>query len=123
MLDVKAFREARGVTAKQCADVVREQYPGYDKHLHSKVEHPDRYGIRLVLSAEQALEDAFAATTQKPRKKDNRRLKAKIQCRMSESKFERLQRAFRRDGYATMQEGISYIINLYLEGKKDGTDV
>ncbi len=118
MLDVKAFREARGVTAKQCADVVREQYPGYDKHLHSKVEHPDRYGIRLVLSAEQALEDAFSATSPEPRKRDNRRLKAKIQCRMTESKFERLQRAFRHDGYATMQEGISHLIDKFLEDKK-----
>lgn len=123
MLDVKAFRESRGVTAKQCADVVREQYPGYDKHLHSKVEHPDRYGIRLVLGAEQALEDAFSMTLPEPRKRDNRRLKAKIQCRMTETKFERLQRAFRKDGYATMQEGISYIINLYLEGKKDGASI
>lgn len=120
MLDVKAFRESRGVTAKQCADAVREQYHGYDKHLHSKVEHPEKYGIRLVLGAEQALEDAFTGTFPEPRKKDNRRLKARISCRMTETKFERLQRAFRQDGYSTMQEGISYIINLYLEGKKDG---
>lgn len=118
MLDVKAFREARGVTAKQCADVVREQYPGYDKHLHSKVEHPDRYGIRLVLGAEQALEDAFSTTLPEPRKRDNRRLRAKIQCRMTESKFERLQRAFRHDGYATMQEGVTHLIDKFLEDKK-----
>lgn len=117
MLDVKAFRESRGATAKQCADVVREQYPGYDKHLHSKVEHPEKYGIRLVLGAEQALEDAFAATFPEPRKRDNRRLKARISCRMTETKFERLQRAFRQDGYATMQEGVSHLIDRFLEDK------
>lgn len=117
MLDVKAFRESRGVTAKQCADAVREQYPGYDKHLHSKVEHPEKYGIRLVLGAEQALEDAFTVTFPEPRKKDNRRLKARISCRMTETKFERLQRAFRQDGYATMQEGVSHLIDRFLEDK------
>ena len=82
------------------------------------MEHPDRYGIRLVLGAEQALEDAFSTTLPEPRKRDNRRLRAKIQCRMTESKFERLQRAFRHDGYATMQEGVTHLIDKFLEDKK-----
>lgn len=114
MIDVKAFREERGITARDMIDVARESYPKYDKYLHSKVERPDEYGVRPVLALESAWECAFASTAKKCHKRDNRRLKARIQCRMTQTEFERLQHAFRRDGYTTMQEGMSNLIKQYI---------
>lgn len=76
MIDLKSFREERNVAACDIVAVMREQYPGYDKTLQSKVERPDRYGIRLVNDAERLIDEAFAKTAQEARRRDNRRLKA-----------------------------------------------
>ncbi len=118
MLDVKAFREERGLMAKQCVEVLREQFPKYDKALHSKVEHPEEYGIRLVNEAERMLEEAFVKTTPAPRRPDRRRLPVRVQCRVSKTQLERLQLALRRDGYDTLQAGLAHIIETYLAGRQ-----
>lgn len=118
MLMVKDFRTERSLTHMDCVRVPRERYPGYDKHLHSKVEQPDKYGIRLLNEAEGMLEDAFARTAPQPRKRDCRRLPARVQCRMAQGEFARLQQALRRDGFETVQGGLLYIIRAYLDGRK-----
>lgn len=123
MLQVKAFREERGITCGQIVGVVREQYPKYDKYLHSKVERPEEYGVRLVNGAERLLEEAFAKTAPTPDKRDRRRLPARIQCRLSKTEYGRLQQALKRAGFDTIQAGLAYIINCYLEQEdKHGTD-
>ena len=116
MLLVKQFREERGISQIAAANAIREYYPGMDKHLLSKVENPDKYGIRLTNGAEQALEDAFATTAVKARKPEKRRKPIKIQCRLTKGRFERLQRALNAAGYDTMQDGLEFIINSWLEG-------
>lgn len=119
MLDVRQFKESRGITSKEMVEVAREQFPKYDKYLHSKVERPNDYGIRPVLALESAWESAFASTVPQCRKKDNRRLKARIQCRMTNTELERLQHALSADGYDTIQAGLTAIIKKYLEDRKD----
>lgn len=121
MLKVKEFREERGLMAKQVVDVVSEQYPGYDKYLNSKVENPEKYGIRLVNDAELLLEQSFLKTVPTARKPDKRRLPQRIQCRLSKTRYEQLQQALKRDGYDTVQAGITAMINRYLD-KREGTD-
>lgn len=119
MLKVKEFREERGLLASQVVEVVREQYPGYDKYLNSKVENPEKYGIRLVNDAEQMLEDAYLKTAPIARKPDKRRLPQRIQCRMSKTDYERLQQALRADGYDTVQAGITALITQYLNRRSN----
>lgn len=114
MLHVKEFREERGIYAAQVVDVIRERYPGYDKYLNSKVENPEKYGIRLVNDAEQMLEDAFQRTVPTSRKPDRRRLPSRIQCRLSKTTFDQLQQAFRAAGFDTMQAGMQHLIVSYL---------
>lgn len=115
MLDVKAFREERSLTAAQMVQVVREQYPKYDKYMHSKVERPEEYGVRLVNDAERLLEEAFSRTAPNARRKDSRRLPQRIQCRLSKKDYARLQQALKRAGYDTIQAGLAFIISHYLE--------
>lgn len=117
MLDVKQFRMERGLPAKRIVAVVREQYPKYDKALHSKIERPELYGIQLVRGAERLLEEAFAGTAPESRRRENRRLPARLQCRVSRTDYRRLQLAFRSDGFGTMQSGLAHIIHSYLERK------
>ena len=116
MLLVKQFREQRGISQIEAVRVIQEIHPGMDKPLFSKVENPDKYGIRLTNSAEQALEDAFPTTVLKARKPENRRKPKRVQFRISKTKFERLQRALNAHGYDTMQDGLEFIVNSWLEG-------
>lgn len=118
MLCVKDFREERGLMVRDIVEVMQEHYPKYDKHLHSKVERPEEYGIRLVNDAERLLEDAYASTSPQSRKKDCRKLPKKIQCRVSEADFERLQHALKRNGYETIQAGLRDLIIRFLEGEE-----
>lgn len=118
MLLVKQFREERGISQPEAARAIRDFYPGMDKPLLSKVENPDKYGIRLVNGAEQALIDAFATTAVNVRKPDKRRKPKRIQCRMSQAQYERLQRALNAAGYDTMQDGIEAIINEWLNKER-----
>lgn len=121
MIDVKAFREERGITAKECVRVIKAQYAGYDKALHSKVENTSKYGVCLIDDAEHVLEEAFCKTAVNLPRRDNRRLKFRIQCRLSKTNYERLQQAFNRDGYITIQEGMSELIKRYIrEGESNG---
>ena len=115
MLKVKEFRQERGLSAGEMVAVVRENYPGYDKYIHSKVENPEKYGIRLVSDAERLLEEAFLKTAPAARKPDRRRLPCRVHCRLSKGRFEQLQQAFNRAGFQTMQCGLDYIIGRYLE--------
>ena len=114
MLQVKEFREERGLSSRDMVSVLHETFPGYDKYLHSKVERPDKYGIRLVNEAERLLQDAFVSTHQEVKKRDTRRLPCRVQCRMSKTKLERLQQALKADGFDTVQAGIAYVIDKYL---------
>lgn len=114
MLLVKQFREERGISQVAAVNAIREYYPGMDKPLLSKVENPDKYGIRLTNGAEQALEDAFATTAVKARKPEKRRKPMRIQCRLSKRQYERLQQALNAHGYDTMQKGIEAIISEWL---------
>lgn len=115
MLHVKEFREERGLIQKEVIAVIQERYPGYDKPLNSKVENPEKYGVRLVNDAEQMLEDAFLKTSPIARKPDKCRLPQRVQCRLSKPVYERLQQALKRDGYDTVQAGITAIIDRYLD--------
>jgi len=114
MLNVKEFRTERGLTSTQVVAVMREQYPGYDKYLNSKVENPEKYGVRIVNDAERLLEEAFAKTVPEARKRDTRRLPQRIQCRLSKTDYARLQQALKREGFDTVQAGVSALIARYL---------
>lgn len=117
MLDVKNFRIERGLQARQIVSVMQEQYPKYDKTLHSKVERPKQYGVRLVCSAEKHLEAAFAETAPAAARRENRRLPARLQFRLSKKDHRRLQLALKADGFDTMQSELAHIAHRYLEGR------
>ena len=48
---LKDIRSNGGISAKEIANLVRTQYPGYDKMLQSKCENPAKYGVWLVPEA------------------------------------------------------------------------
>lgn len=114
-MNVKDFREAHGLKAKDIISIMRPVYKGYDKTLHSKVENPDTYGVTLIEDAERMLNEHFILNAPKPRKAENRRLKARVSARLSKSLYTRLQLAQKRDGHATMQDELTHIIKSYCD--------
>lgn len=99
--------------AKEYIEVIRLVAPRYDKHLHSKIKRPDLYGIRLTEAAEQAVQDAFGPP--RDTSKDYHKLKAKIQCRLTDAEIDRLQSALKADGFVTMQDCLSHLVRSYIE--------
>lgn len=101
-------------SAKDYVEAIRAVAPKYDKHLHSKVQRPGLYGIRLTTAAEAAIVVAFGEPYNRS-KVDKHKLKAKVQCRLTEYEIDRLQQALQADGFLTMQDCLSHLIRAYTE--------
>ena len=80
--------------AKDYVEVIRTVAPKYDKQLHSKIQRPGLYGIRLTPAAEAAIVVAFGEPYNRS-KVDKHKLKAKVQCRLTEYEIDRLQQQLR----------------------------
>lgn len=118
MLHLKEFRGERNITAGQVVEVLRAKYPKMDKHLYSKLEHPEDYGCRLMNEAEQLLEEAFQKTTLEAHRPDRRKRLRAMLFRPSNTKYERLQHKFHADGFETIQAGLEYLTDKYLNENK-----
>ena len=121
MIQMKEFRESLNLSQRDIIDVVQESAPGFDKYLLSKVERPEKYGIRLLNDIEQTLVEAFPQTAPEPRKPDRRKNPCRLYCRVGKRMYGQLQRALQADGFKTTQDGLVYIISKYLEGH-NGTE-
>lgn len=121
MIQMKEFREGRNLSQRDIIDVVQESSPGFDKYLLSKVERPEKYGIRLLNEIEQNLAEAFPPTVPEARKPDRRKNPCRLYCRVGKRMYGQLQRALQADGFKTTQDGLVYIISKYLEGH-NGTE-
>lgn len=114
-VNIRELRIEKGIPAADIVATVQELYSKFDKHLLSKAERPDQYGIRLCepalieIVAKHAPELAFNA-----KKKDVRRLPCRISERLSKSDYTELQQALRRHGYRTMQDWLSVMVRRYL---------
>ena len=121
MIQMKEFREGLNLSQRDIIDVVQESAPGFDKYLLSKVERPEKYGIRLLNEIEQNLAEAFPPTVPEARKPDRRKNPCRLYCRVGKRMYGQLQRALQADGFKTTQDGLVYIISKYLEGR-DGEE-
>ena len=119
MLQVKGFVESMGLDRKEVIQALREEFPGFDKTLLSKVENPDKYGVRLLNRGEQILEENFSNTAPAVRKVEKRKRPSRIQFRLTVKEFETLQRAFRQAGFETMQQGMAALVAAWLDGRNE----
>lgn len=121
MFNLQNYRNRRGLTLNQIAAELRKNYNGVDASLISKVENPAKYAVMLIPAAQLDLIDAFAGEDMPDvpvKRPDNRVLKARVQCRMTAAKKERLLSVFQKEGFPDVQTGLNHIINLYLYKKE-----
>ena len=92
-----------------------------DAQLHSKVERPEQYGIKLCKEAEDAIRAHFLIypiKPSKPRSHDNRTMPCRIYGRLEKGLYSRLQTALKADGYASTQDWMHDAVVEYLKSKE-----
>lgn len=111
--DLRTLRISAGITARDMIEVVQTIYPKYDKIIQSKCEHGDEYGIQLRPDAMKALLARFAPEPRKSAPQPRRSKPNRIQARLDDSLYARLQLAVKRDGI-TIQQFIEQKVQEYL---------
>ena len=112
--ELSQLREYAGCRAVDMVEVVREIYPKYDKFIHSKVENGKEYGIQLRPDATKELVQRFAPEIQAKPRKPNRRKPNRIQARLPDALFEKLQQHLLSSGQ-TVQDFIEELIAKFFE--------
>lgn len=111
--DLRTLRISAGITARDMIEVVQTIYPKYDKIIQSKCEHGDEYGIQLRPDAMKALLARFAPEPRKSAPQPRRSKPNRIQARLDDGLYARLQLAVKRDGI-TIQQFIEQKVQEYL---------
>jgi hypothetical protein len=109
------------IMIKDVVPVIRNIFPRYDAQLHSKVERPEQYGIKLCKEAEDAIRAHFLIYPIKPSKPhshDNRTKPCRIYGRLEKGLYSRLQTALKADGYASTQDWMHDAVVEYLKSKE-----
>lgn len=113
---VNTLREIRvrnDLSADVIVGIVQAMYPKYDNTLQSKCEHSDEYGVTLMPKAMAALIERFGSI---PKTKiENRTLKNRVYCRLSDEDYEKLVRQSKADGFTTMQGCLTTLIRNYID--------
>jgi len=97
---------------------VREEFPGFDASLWSKVQYPDTYGVKLVPKAKLIADKAL-----KRRKRRDKRKGHTLSWRAGDELLERLQTARKALGVLTYQEVITIAVMRLIEGVEDIANV
>ena len=121
--DLREFRMSAGLQTADVIDAVRDRYSGFDKTMLSKCENSWKYGVQLLPDAMEAVYALVPGVAEARRRarEDRHKLTCRVHCRVSEDKLGLLQQRMQTDGYATMQDLLSDLLERYLEGgDKDG---
>lgn len=111
MSELRDLRILSGIPAAEIADAVKQVFPKFDRHLLSKCEHPDLYGITLL---PRGMKAARALVPEAQKKKDTHKNNSRIYCRMDEDTYKRLIAQIHRDGFKTVQDWIMDQVLAYL---------
>ena len=121
-MDIKAYREERGLTARQMVDTMQTRYPQYGKPMQTAVENPERYGVGLTPDAEAYIKSVYGGAPcegEKRPKKDGHKLKGRLTVRTTIKLQREIVKAISRLGYASVQDALTAIIKEWLEKHKE----
>lgn len=117
--NLKKLRKDKNIPAKDMVEVIKAIYPKYDKTVQSKCENGAVYGVLLRPDAVDAICERFAPELKQGKKKNDHRLKCRISCRLEDDEYEALQLNIQADGYTTMQDWLTAIVQDYNRRKKE----
>lgn len=114
-MDVKRFRLVNGLAVKDIVAVMRREYPKYSKMVHSMVENPQRYGVKLLPEAERLMTEELTGG----RGSDRHRNKYKLMCRVTKTRYDAVKQAVALDGrFPTVQAWLDWWVYVWLQKHK-----
>lgn len=119
---LRDLRVTKNIPVKEMVAVVRVKHPKYDKHLHSKCEHGEDYGIQLCEDAMNDLRVVYASEqlampeVKNPSGPDRHLLKNRVSCRLPDDLYEKFIKYTREDGYNT-QDWLAETVGKYVRRK------
>lgn len=114
-MNIDKLLSSTGKHAHDIVSIVKPEYPGVNRPLVSIVRNEKTYGVRFNQRAEKLIRAAFVVTAQEARTGDRHRLGCHLSCRVEPAKKEGVNTAFRALGYATEQDGMDALTDLFLE--------
>lgn len=114
--DVKLLQEfqQRNIPNLDIIDTMRTAWPGFDKSLLSKCRNYKHYGVGLRREAVKLLAEHFGAEAPAAPRQPNRTKARRIQCRLTDEMYGRLQQHLVRTGQS-MQGFLEQIIMDHLK--------
>lgn len=114
--DVKMLEEfqRRNIPNIDIIDTMRTAWPGFDKSLLSKCRNYKHYGVGLRREAVKLLSEHFHLEAPEPKRQPIRRKSKRIQCRLTDEMYDRLQLHLVRTGQS-MQGFLEQIISEHLK--------
>lgn len=116
--DYPLYCRKANITRRQMIEVLKRQYPKYEKMAQTVVCNPDDYGAQLLPDAEALLVANFGyheGLSYKPKKKSNRRKANKLTVRLDDTMYARLLRYYSRSSFASMQDFVEAAISNMLD--------
>lgn len=108
-MDYNKFREKHGIDNNAMIELLMEHYPSYSKIVQSMINHPEKYGVRLLPEAERKLKEHFAPKGEK--KPEVKRSKGNIMLvRLDDASYDMAKDKMREKGFQSVQDFLEEII-------------
>ena len=108
-MDYNKFRKKHGIDNNAMIAVLREHYPSYSKMVQSIVNHPEKYGVRLLPEAERKLREGFGTAPRKNHKVKRAKSNALL-VRLDDKAYDMVKDKMREKGFQSAQEFLEDMI-------------
>lgn len=116
-LHLRAYVEQTNAMAKDVAQVLKDEFPKFNRQLLTQCQAPEKYGViihpnglAIIKAAYNLGETQTVGSTeeksepaQKPKKKQRRKLPRAITLRMTTKDYQKLARRVKEDGFTSVQ--------------------
>lgn len=118
---LRDLRLRTGAAPQEIVDIVRKNYPKYDKPLQSKCEHTELYAVELTYPAlrEAYLQISPEAWERYKRRTDGHKLTCRIYGRLPDEIYRRFLAQIHQDGFSTVQAWLIDQILAYINARSD----
>lgn len=108
MRDLKTVMRLKKISGRSMVELMRTEFPRFDKTLLSKVRNPEAYGVVLHPRGFNILNEF------PDRRTENRTLKKRIYGRLNEEEFTKLTAYIEKDGYKSVQDWLREQVQFYI---------
>lgn len=121
-MNYKQFRAKKELKAADVVVTLQEGgFSGFNKHILSYAENPEKYAVCLIPDAEDLIKAAFgqmAEDSAAPQKRPKRKKAASIYYRCTKKRQKEIRTVLTALGFKTVQDGMDYILDKFLAEHK-----